>query len=97
MRNCFLQYLRGGGEINANFQKILGHSVSHRGLGIPDPRLSVEIAYNISKVTSGKLGDSLLGGTNLKYVFHRACVRRASARAIKEKKFVEMEELDIQK
>ena len=29
----------GGEEINADFRKILGHSIKYGGLGIPDPRL----------------------------------------------------------
>ena len=42
-----------GEEINFNVRKILGHSVKHGGLGIPDPRLSEESAYNTSKAASG--------------------------------------------
>ena len=75
--------LFGGEEINTNFWLVLGHSVNHGGLGIPDPRLSAESAYNNSKVASGELVDSLLGGTALIYIGHRACVRRASAGARK--------------
>ena len=33
-----------GEEINANFRKILGHSVKNGGLGIPDPWLSAASA-----------------------------------------------------
>ena len=57
--------LFGGEEINADFQKIIGHSVNHGGLVIPDPRLSAESAYNTSKASSGELVDSLLGGSAL--------------------------------
>ena len=42
----------GREEINADFRKILGHSVKHGGLGILDPRLSAESAYNTSKAAS---------------------------------------------
>ena len=63
-----------GEEINTDFWKILGHSVKHSGLGIPDPRKSSESAYNTSKATSGELVDSLLGGTELNYIGHRACI-----------------------
>ena len=52
--------LLGGEEITSKFRKILGHIVKHGGLGIPDPGLSAECAYNISKATSRKLVDSLL-------------------------------------
>ena len=42
-----------GEEINTDFRKIIGHSVKHGGLGIPDPRLSTESAYNTFKAASG--------------------------------------------
>ena len=53
LREKFFPALFGGEEINADFRKILGHSVKHGGLGIPDPRLSAESAYNTSKADSG--------------------------------------------
>ena len=40
------------------------------GLGIPDPRLSEEHAYNTSKADIGVLVGSFLGGTNLNYIVH---------------------------
>ena len=86
-----------GKEIDANFQKILCHSAKHGGLGIPDPRLSAEIAYNTSKATSGGLVYPLLGCTSLKYVGYRACIRGASAGARKEQNQVEMAGLARQK
>ena len=49
IRENLFPALFGGEDINANFRKILGHSVKHVGLCIPDPRLSVESAYNTSK------------------------------------------------
>ena len=52
LREKFFPTLFGGEEINADFRKILGHSVKHGGLGIPDPRLSAESAYNTSKAAS---------------------------------------------
>ena len=45
-REKFSPEIFRGEEINADFRKILGHSVKHGGLGIPDPRLSAESAYN---------------------------------------------------
>ena len=71
----------GGEEINADFQKILGHSVKHCGLGIPDPWSSAECAYNTPKLSSRELVESLLGGSVLNYISHRACVRKASQTA----------------
>ena len=44
LRQKFFPALFGGKEINADFRKILGHSVKHGGLGIPDFRLSAESA-----------------------------------------------------
>ena len=37
LREKFFPVILGGEEINAEFRKILGHSVKHGGLGIPDP------------------------------------------------------------
>ena len=39
-------------DINANFRKILGHSVKHGSLVIPNPRLSAKSAYITSKADS---------------------------------------------
>ena len=49
------------------------------GLGILDPWLSAEHEYNTSKAASKFLVGSLLGGTDLNYVTHKACVCRESA------------------
>ena len=70
--------LFGGEEITAYFQKILGHSIKHGGLGIPDLRKSAESAYDTSKADRRKLLDSLLGGSVLNCVGHRACICKAS-------------------
>ena len=83
----------GGEEINADFWKILGHSFKHVGLGIPDPQLSEESAYNTSKAASGELVDSLLGGYVLNYICHRACVRKSRQTARRTKIFVELGEV----
>ena len=40
LREKYFPALFGGEEINADFRKILGHSVKHGGLGIPYPQLS---------------------------------------------------------
>ena len=80
--------LFGGEEINTNFWQILGHSFKHGGLGVPDPGLSAESAYNTSKAASDELVDSLLRGYTLNYVVHRACVRRASTETRIESKHV---------
>ena len=72
LREKLFPLLFGGEEINADFRRILGHSVKHGGLGIPYPRSSTESAYNNSKSASRDLVDSLLGGSVLNYVGHRA-------------------------
>ena len=87
--NCFLS-LFGGEEITANFRKILGHSVNHGGLGIPDPLLSAESAYNTSKAASGELADSHLVGSVLNCVGHRACVPKSSQMARLSKRSIEL-------
>ena len=81
LREKLFLSLFGGEEITADFWKILGHSVKHGGLGIPDPRLSADSDYNTPKLASSELIDSLLGGSVLNYVGHRACVRKSSQTA----------------
>ena len=93
LREKFFPTLFGREEINANFRKILGHSVKHGGLGIPDPWLSSESAYNKSKAPSGEMVDSLLGGSALNYVANRACIRKASLAVRCAKMHVELGEL----
>ena len=90
LRGKFFPSLFGGEEITAVFRKILDHSVNHGGLGIPDPQLSAESAYNTSKSASRELVESLLGGSVLNCVGHRACVRKASQSARLSKRIVEM-------
>ena len=97
MRGCPNPALFGGDEINADFRKILGHSVKHGGLGIPDPRMSADSAYNTSKAASGELLDSVLGGPTLNYVVHRVFVHKASLAARCAKIHVELGELARQK
>ena len=92
LREKFFPSLFGGEEITADFRQILGHSVKHGGLGIPDPRMSADSAYNTSKVASRELVDSLLGGSVLNYVGHRACIRKASQTARKTNMYVELGE-----
>ena len=93
LREKFSPLLFGGEEITADFQKILGHSVKHGGLGITEPQLSAECAYNTSKADSRELVESLLGGSILNYVGHGACVRKASQLARLCKRIVELSEI----
>ena len=93
-REIFFPTLFGGEEINAGLRKIIGHSVKHGGLGIPDPWLSEDIAYNTSVVASEELVYYLLGGTSLNYVGHRACIQGVSVGVRKERKHLETTDLD---
>ena len=93
LREKFFPALFRGEEINADFRKILGHSVTHGRLGLLDPRSSAESAYNTSKAASGELVDSLLGGSALNYVGHRACVEKASQTSRRTKMSVELGEV----
>ena len=53
LKETFFPTLFGGEEVDADFRKILGHSVKKGGLCIPAPRSSVESAYNTSNVAFG--------------------------------------------
>ena len=53
LREKLFPALFRGEEINAYLWKILGHSVKHGGLGIPEPRQSEGIVYNTSNAASG--------------------------------------------
>ena len=97
LREKLFPALFGGEEINADFRKILGHSVKHDSLGILDPRLSEYSAYNTSKVATGELVDSLQGGSSFNYVGHRACIRKASLAARRAKMHVDLGDLDRRK
>ena len=90
LREKFFPFLFRGEDITADFRKILGHSVKHGGLGIPDPWLSAESAYNTSKAASRELVDSLLGGSVLNHVGHWACVCKASQTARLRKRFFKL-------
>ena len=93
LRDKFIPALFGGEDTNANFRKILDHSVKHCGLSITHPRSSSESSYNTSKVASGELVDSLLGGKALNYVGHRACIYGSIADTSKDRKQVEVAEM----
>ena len=89
--------LFGGEDITAGCRKSLGLSVKNSGLGTPDPWMSAESAYNTSKAASGELVYSLLGGSALNYVGHRAYVRKASIAARRAKMHVELGDMARQK
>ena len=59
--------------------------------------MSEESAYNTSKADSEELVDSLLGGSALNYVGHRACIRKASLTVRRAKMHVDLGELSRRK
>ena len=91
-----MQYL-GGEESDADFRKILRLIVKHGGLGILDPCLSAESAYNTSKADIREPVGYILGGANLIYVGHRTCECGATAGEGEERQHVKMAELDRRK
>ena len=74
VREAFFPALFGRLEVNTDLREILGHSVKRGGLFIIDPCLLAEGAYNTSKEAREVLVGSLLGGTDLNYLDHKACV-----------------------
>ena len=89
LREKFFHALFKGEENNSDFRKILGHIVKHGDLGITDPWLSAESAYNTSKAASRELVDFLLGGSVLNYVGHRECVCKSSQSTRRTKMSIE--------
>ena len=79
LREAFFNTLFEVRRSAPNLREILGHSVKHRGLGIPDHRLLVEHVSNTPNTDSEVLVCSPLGGTELNYVLLKVCVHRASA------------------
>ena len=65
LREALLPAFFGREEVNADLREILGHSVKRGGLGIPDPRMSTERAYNTPKAYSNALVGSILGFIDL--------------------------------
>ena len=71
LREKFFPSLFGEEEITSDFRQILGDIVKHGGLGILDPRLSAESAYNTSKAARRELVDSLIRSSVLNYIGRR--------------------------
>ena len=90
LREAYFPALFGGEEDRSDLREILGHSVKHGVLCIPDPRLLEERTYNTYKASREVLVGSLLGGTDLNYVAHKFFVRRPSADGLKQREFLEM-------
>ena len=85
LREDFFPELFGEEEVSADLREILCYSVKRGGLGILDPRLLAERAYNILKEVIEVLVGSLLGGTDLNYVAHKGFVRRYRADGRKQR------------
>ena len=73
--------------------KILGHSINHKDIGIPEPHKPEELCNGNSKDICEELVASLLGGTDLNYVGYRTCICRSSTGVWKERDQEEMAEL----
>ena len=71
LRNNLLPALLVGEEFDANFRKILGHSITCGEIGIPETQRSEESSYITSKDNYGELLGSIVGGIELKYIGHR--------------------------
>ena len=71
--------------------------MKYGGLGIPDPWLLAERAYNTPEAASEVLVGSFLGGTDLNYVAHKGCIRRVSADGRKQRDLAEKAVLSRQK
>ena len=78
LRETFFPTLFMGEGVNADSRGILGHSVKRDGLGIPDPRLSVNSACYTFNKACGELVGSLFLCTNHNYIGHRECISGAS-------------------
>ena len=97
LREKLFPALFEGEDTNADFRQILGHSVKHFSLGIPNPWLSADSAYNTSKAASGVLVVFLLGGSALNYIGQRLCVCKTILAEIREKIHVKLGDLDRRK
>ena len=97
LREAFYPAIFGEEEVSTDLREILGHSAKHVGLGITEPQLLSECAYNTSKSASEVLIGSLIGGTSLNYISHKECIHRASADRQKQRKFSETKALTIWK
>ena len=81
----------GGEDVRYDLREILDHSVKLGGLGIPDPWLFVERAYNTSKVPREVLVVSFIEGINFNYVDNKYCIRRSSVDAQKQREYSDKE------
>ena len=91
LRDAFFPALFGGEEASSNFRDILGHSVKHGGLGIPEYQMLAECANNTSNAAREVLVGSLLGGNNLNDIEHKSCMCRSGAEAQKQQEYSEIE------
>ena len=57
LREAFFPELFGREEVKSDLKEILGHIMKRGGLGITDPQLPTERAYNTSKAA----GEVLVG------------------------------------
>ena len=72
---AFFCALFEGEEVNDGLREILGHSVKHGGLGIPEPRRKSVWVHETSVTRCEALLDSLVGVSDQNYVRNWSCVR----------------------
>ena len=75
--------------MGGDLRELLGHAVKQGGIGIPDPRKSAERGHATSVEAYEVLIKSLLEESDLNYVGHWSCARKAITR---ERKAREREE-----
>ena len=85
LREAFFPAIFGLKEVSDDLRKIQRHIMKKSGQFIPEPCLLMDCAYNNYKVASEVLVGSLIGGTDLNYVAHKRCVRRASVNGRKQR------------
>ena len=83
LREDFFHALFGGKEVNDGLREIIGHSMKHGGLGIPEPRRTAVQGKKTSVTSCEALLESLLGVSNQNYVGNWSCVRKDRAGARK--------------
>ena len=87
--HAFSPALFRGEKVSADLRNIIGHIVKRGRLGIPDPPMLEEHAYNTFKAARVVPVGSLLGVTNLNYSVHKVCICRAGAYGRKQREILE--------
>ena len=84
-------------EVSTEIREIPGHSVKHIGLGLKKTWLSAQRSYKTSKSSSKALVGSLLGVNDLKYIYHKSCIRSSNMDTQKQWECLDREVITRQK